>query len=374
VRTEAVPSHVVTATTVTAVPSSSTYGQVVTLQATVSPASGSTIPSGTVQLRVDGSNVGGPVALSGGKASTTISALNVGTRSITAVYSGDATHNSSTSGAVSHLVNTRNLSGVSVVVTGSTAFTGAQLKPAFSVTDGTVAISTSDYTAAYGANVNVSSGGTITLTGRGNYSGTKKVSFAITKGKGATARTPALEKRTASAITIKASTISGANPGAQTVEYAISKTKTAPTSGWQSSRTFSGRTSYTSYYVFARSKASANCTAGTPSAPLAVKTLKSNNAYLKSLKKNTGAFSKPFAKSRYSYVLKISRTKPSVTITAAKAHAGAKLQFKVGGKWKTVDKLKVSLKRGQTKTVTMRVVAQDGKTIKTYKVKVTRNK
>ncbi|MCL2083105.1 MAG: M23 family metallopeptidase [Oscillospiraceae bacterium] len=53
------------------------------------------------------------------------------------------------------------------------------------------------------------------------------------------------------------------NPGNQTVEYAISTSTLTPSSGWQSSRTFSGLNPNTTYYVFARSAANANYNAGT---------------------------------------------------------------------------------------------------------------
>jgi hypothetical protein len=65
----------------------SVFGQAVTLTATVAPAYGGT-PTGTVQFAVDGSNFGGPLALSGGTASINIS-LTVGTHAITDTYSGD---------------------------------------------------------------------------------------------------------------------------------------------------------------------------------------------------------------------------------------------------------------------------------------------
>jgi methionine-rich copper-binding protein CopC/uncharacterized membrane protein len=72
-------------------PSPSAIGQGATFTATVSSsAPGTPTPSGSVQFQVDGTNVGTPVTLSGGSAtSAAISNMTAGTHSITAVYSSD---------------------------------------------------------------------------------------------------------------------------------------------------------------------------------------------------------------------------------------------------------------------------------------------
>jgi hypothetical protein len=61
----------------------------VTFTATVT--SGAGTPTGTVQFKDNGANLGGPIALNAsGRAQLTTSALTVGTHTITADYSGDA--------------------------------------------------------------------------------------------------------------------------------------------------------------------------------------------------------------------------------------------------------------------------------------------
>src|SRR5207247_2518843 len=66
----------------------SNFGQSVTFTATVT--SGAGTPSGTAQFKDNGANLGAPVALNAGGAATfTTSALNAGTHTITAEYSGD---------------------------------------------------------------------------------------------------------------------------------------------------------------------------------------------------------------------------------------------------------------------------------------------
>ena len=79
----------------------STVGQSVTFTATVT----GTSPTGSVQFKDGAGNLGSPVALSGGVAILSTSALTQGTHSITAVYSGDPGNATSTSPVVSQVVN-----------------------------------------------------------------------------------------------------------------------------------------------------------------------------------------------------------------------------------------------------------------------------
>jgi len=73
------------------------FGQPVTFSATVAPvAPGAGTPTGTVQFKADGVSLGAPVALAGGVASLTTSALASATHTITGEYSGDASFNTST--------------------------------------------------------------------------------------------------------------------------------------------------------------------------------------------------------------------------------------------------------------------------------------
>ena len=59
-------------------------------------------------------------------------------------------------------------------------YTGSQIKPDITVTDGSPSIiTTDDYTVSYGDNVNVKTGGSITITGKGNYTGSAVADFDI---------------------------------------------------------------------------------------------------------------------------------------------------------------------------------------------------
>ncbi len=110
-----------TATTVTVASSSNPApsGSSVTFTATV-PAGA----TGTMQF-LDGTTVLGTGTVSGGAASFSTTMLSVGTHSITAVYSGDATYNGATSSVLSQLVQTP---GPPPTFTVSST-TGAQLIP-----------------------------------------------------------------------------------------------------------------------------------------------------------------------------------------------------------------------------------------------------
>ena len=84
-------------TTIASSANPSNFGQSVTFTATVSAtAPGAGTPTGTVQFKADGANLGAAVALTGGVATTSTSTLAVGTRVITADYSGDGNYNIST--------------------------------------------------------------------------------------------------------------------------------------------------------------------------------------------------------------------------------------------------------------------------------------
>jgi hypothetical protein len=107
-----------TTTTLTTSGTPSTYGDSVTFTATVS---GGATPTGSVQFKDGATNLGSAVTLSGGSAALNTSALSAAAspHSITAVYIPDATHNASTSTAVSQAVNPR-----PVAVTGSRVYDG----------------------------------------------------------------------------------------------------------------------------------------------------------------------------------------------------------------------------------------------------------
>ncbi|HEX7132797.1 MAG TPA: S8 family serine peptidase, partial [Iamia sp.] len=98
-----------TVTTVSVSPTNPSRGQDVTLTANVVPGTA----SGTVQFAIDGTDEGSPVTLSAGTASLVLSDLAAGDHTVTATYSGDADHLTSTDSA--DVTVTRNTSSTTIV-------------------------------------------------------------------------------------------------------------------------------------------------------------------------------------------------------------------------------------------------------------------
>ncbi|MFE3938041.1 Ig-like domain-containing protein, partial [Streptomyces goshikiensis] len=93
-----------TSTVLTAAPSSSVFGQSVTLTATVTATSpGAGTPTGTVTFK-DGGTTLGTVTLVSGVATFTTSTLTVASHTLTAAYTGDTNFTGSTSPNVPHAV------------------------------------------------------------------------------------------------------------------------------------------------------------------------------------------------------------------------------------------------------------------------------
>jgi len=115
----------------------SIYGQSVTFTATVKPQYTGT-PSGTVTFK-NGTTTLGSVTLSAGVAKYTTTTLAVGTHSITAVYSGSTSFNTSTSAALSQVVKKANttttlVSSLNPSTHGQSVTLTATVKPQYSVT------------------------------------------------------------------------------------------------------------------------------------------------------------------------------------------------------------------------------------------------
>jgi predicted outer membrane repeat protein len=96
-----------TTTTLASLPNPSTANQPVTFTATVTPASGTTDPTGTVTF-LEGSTILGTGTVNSRMASVTIANLTAMGHSITARYNGDTTFNPSTSAAITQTVNMGN--------------------------------------------------------------------------------------------------------------------------------------------------------------------------------------------------------------------------------------------------------------------------
>ena len=117
-----------TSITVSSSPSPSTFGQPLTFTGVITPSAA----TGMVQFVVDGANLGSPVPVSGGTASSSaISTLAVGPHLLSAVYSGDSGNTPSTSNTITISVAAAQVSVPNVVgqtqAAATTAITGAGL-------------------------------------------------------------------------------------------------------------------------------------------------------------------------------------------------------------------------------------------------------
>jgi uncharacterized repeat protein (TIGR02543 family) len=103
----------------------------------------------------------------------------------------------------------------------------------------------------------------------------------------------------------------------------------------------------------------------------------SNDATLKSLKFSRGKLSPKFKFTKRSYTLKLKKSQSSVRVRAAKHSSKATIRVKIGsGKYKLVKSVNqvVKIGKGKSKTLYIKVTAEDGKTVKTYKIKIKRAK
>lgn len=109
------------------VPGTATYGQSVTVSATITGVPNGTIPSGTVDFYVNGSDYSGPVTLvasgSSATAQFTLNNLSAGAQTITAIYSGDTNYSAILNIGPSTL--TVNAASVTLSLSSSTATTTA---------------------------------------------------------------------------------------------------------------------------------------------------------------------------------------------------------------------------------------------------------
>ncbi|MDE7424377.1 MAG: cadherin-like beta sandwich domain-containing protein [Lachnospiraceae bacterium] len=95
----------------------------------------------------------------------------------------------------------------------------------------------------------------------------------------------------------------------------------------------------------------------------------SNDNNLSNIKFSQGKLTPAFKKNKKSYSLVLSKNMSKVVIKVKKSDSAATV--KINGK--AIEKITVKLKRGQTKKITIRVIAENGKG-KTYQIKVKRKK
>ena len=94
-----------TTTTVTASANPAIFGNTIKFIASVNPASGLVMPSGSVSFTIDNNNVGSQTLDSGGVATYSTNLLAVGAHTVTATYAGNSSFAASTSSSLNETVN-----------------------------------------------------------------------------------------------------------------------------------------------------------------------------------------------------------------------------------------------------------------------------
>lgn len=155
-----------TTVTVAGSASTATFGSAITFTAAVNHASGTAAPGGTVTFLDGGSALGTAPVTSTGGASFSTSTLAVGSHSITASYSGDATYAASTSSAATVVSITTVPTTTTLAASSNTVVTGSNV---------TLTATVAAASGAPGGSVTISDGtaqlGTITLnSGTGTFS------------------------------------------------------------------------------------------------------------------------------------------------------------------------------------------------------------
>src|SRR6266436_1257975 len=156
--------------------SPSAFGHAVTFTATVKPASGSGIPTGTVTFN-DGATALGTGTLSGGIATFMTSGLGAGAHSITALYGGDASFGGGASPVLTQTIN-KATSSTSVISSNSSSNRGAAVTFTATVTSSATGTPTGTVTFQEGAaalGTGTLSGGKATFTTLGLTAGTHSI-------------------------------------------------------------------------------------------------------------------------------------------------------------------------------------------------------
>ena len=126
---------------------------------TATTTSGEGVPTGTITFMDGSATLGTGTLNASGQATLTTSALGLGSHSITAVYGGSSTFSSSTSSAVTQIVNQNQLVAPTVTFTGAPS--SAPYRSSFAVAATTNASTTAVITASGACTI---LGNTVTMT------------------------------------------------------------------------------------------------------------------------------------------------------------------------------------------------------------------
>ena len=225
----------------------------------------------------------GSGAITYASSDTSVATVNNGTGAVTIVKAGETTITATKAADTTYAqatadytltVTPRQLTKANPTVTTSRAYNGSTTAAVTNVGALNNKVGSDDVTVSASANYNsatVAEANLITVVytisgaSIGNY--IKPVDFTIagtiTKATGGTINGNVTGTSTsATSITVNTATITTPNSGGQIVEYAVSTSSTAPANGWQEELVFSGLTTGSEYYIYARAKATDNYNAG----------------------------------------------------------------------------------------------------------------
>ena len=213
--------------------SPSAFGQAVTFTATVKPASGSGIPTGTVTFN-DGATALGTGTLSGGIATFMTSGLGAGAHSITALYGGDASFGGGASPVLTQTIN-KAASSTSVTSSNNSSNRGAAVTFTATVTSSATGTPTGTVTFQEGAaalGTGTLSGGKATFTTSGLTAGTHSITAIYGGDASFTISTsPVLMQTINSTASTSSVVASSNNPSMIGTAVTLTATVTSPVTG-----------------------------------------------------------------------------------------------------------------------------------------------
>ena len=257
------------AVSVTVSPSPATYGSKVNITATISRAATISKAANAITRAAENqveffvgtdsnkkslgtANVSGDIATLSDVEISQEKGFAVGENTITAEYGGSMGLKPQTGST--RLTVQRDLKDAIVTVNGEYFYTNSPIIPEVSVTwNGTQLTKDTDYTVDYTDNTNAGKA-TVTVSGKGNYTGTKTEKFTIAPA--SYQITLAGRADSPTKITLDKAVVNPSDTGA-TITYGYSTTDATPTN-WQMEREFTGLKAGTTYYFFAKATATAN--------------------------------------------------------------------------------------------------------------------
>jgi gliding motility-associated-like protein len=175
---------------------------------------------------------------------STTTMVGVGTTSVTVIQAADANYNTATA-TMTLTVSQADIVNASITAIPDQTYTGSAITLSPTVTfNGSTVTETTDYTVSFTNNTNAGTA-SLTITGTGNFTGTKTVSFTISKADLSTTSITAIPDQTytGSAITISPTVTFNGSTVTETTDYTVSFTNN--TNAGTASLTITGTGNFT---------------------------------------------------------------------------------------------------------------------------------